>query len=355
MKTSLPNVTLIGVDCIDIERLRIAADICEKDFSFGAVKLLSSIPSDDPRVIKIPAIRSTKEYSEFCIKDMARYVDTEFALIFQHDGFILNPAAWTGDFLNYDYIGAPWYHLGGLRVGNGGFSLRSKRLLEHIAAQYKTIGGALDPEDMWICQTARASIEKAGMSFAPEKLAKQFSKEGDHHSVMWNGEFGFHGIKYTDISLWLEQHPEYKEKLVNPLDDYARLMKKYPVWDGTVHTLRYRTIHMPAFKALAAGQRGYDARADDDLDEESMTPGQTVVFKRSGVPFAKVPIAAFERKIKTIEHFATKSSLLAKYPGVQITYPVKVQLPKWKSFLARTLGNAFCPRSKPYTLLRFEP
>ena len=56
-------------------------------------------------------------------------------LIIQHDGFILNHKAWDNEFLNYDYIGAPVYWMGNklIEVGNGGFSLRSKKLLKIIA------------------------------------------------------------------------------------------------------------------------------------------------------------------------------------------------------------------------------
>ncbi len=44
---TLKNITLLGLDCVDLERLKIARDICTKDIEFGAVKLLSSIESDD--------------------------------------------------------------------------------------------------------------------------------------------------------------------------------------------------------------------------------------------------------------------------------------------------------------------
>ena len=62
MKKELSNITLIGIDCVDLKRLQLAADISTKDISFGKVKLLTSIKSDDPRVIQIPHINSTKKY-----------------------------------------------------------------------------------------------------------------------------------------------------------------------------------------------------------------------------------------------------------------------------------------------------
>src|ERR1700742_303923 len=100
----LPNVTLLGIDCVTIDRLILAANICQKDFQFAEVKLLSSLFSLDHRVISIPPINSIRAYSEFVLKDLAEYVNTEFVLIIQYDGFILNPAAWSDEFLAYDYI-----------------------------------------------------------------------------------------------------------------------------------------------------------------------------------------------------------------------------------------------------------
>ncbi len=44
MKKDLPDVTLLGVDCVDIERLVTASEICQKEFNFAEVKLLTSLP-----------------------------------------------------------------------------------------------------------------------------------------------------------------------------------------------------------------------------------------------------------------------------------------------------------------------
>ena len=48
----------------------------------------------------------------------------------QWDGYAVNPGAWDAAFLDCDYLGAKWsWHKDAMRVGNGGFSLRSRRLL----------------------------------------------------------------------------------------------------------------------------------------------------------------------------------------------------------------------------------
>ncbi len=224
---ALPDVTLIGIDCVDLTRALRAADISTADIDFGAVKLLSSLPSTDPRVIAIPPVTSIEAYSRFCLTELWRYVDTPYALIFQHDGFILNPSAWQDSWREYDYIGAPieigqWTvkrhgvpasSISDLVVGNGGFSLRSRRLLELTA----TLAAADDfnmtePEDWAQCYTERAKLETAGMRFAPVLVAEAFSFEGrSPEYCQYVDSFGFHGLRWTNISRWLDTHPQYRE------------------------------------------------------------------------------------------------------------------------------------------------
>ncbi|WP_298902508.1 DUF5672 family protein [uncultured Psychroserpens sp.] len=186
---NLDNVTLLGVDCIDINRLIQAADISQKFVSFKSVKLLTHLESSDKRIVRIPQIDSIEGYSKFMIKELEKYVDTEFVLIFQYDGFVLNPNRWSETFLEYDYIGAPAFW----GMGNGGFSLRSKKLLS-ILSETNDIE-EFHPEDLRICKTYRSSLESKGIQFAPEEIAHKFSVENN----AWNGQFGFHN---ADISLW---------------------------------------------------------------------------------------------------------------------------------------------------------
>ncbi len=216
---NLPQITLLGADCVDINRLIEVAEICTKDFSFGAIKLLTSLPSINSNIIKIDPINSLGDYSRFIVNKLNNFVDTEFVLIIQYDGFILNPNAWTDEFLSYDYIGSPWWEDGKYIVGNGGFSLRSKKLLSILQEdQFKLSND--DPEDWYICVKKREELERRGIKFAPADLAKQFSLESNEKDgVVWTNQFGFHGLKWTDISAWLKAHPEHQIK--NDLDDWA--------------------------------------------------------------------------------------------------------------------------------------
>lgn len=225
MKTQLPQVTLFGLDCVDIARLIQAAEICMREFDFGQVVLLSSLPSDYPRVRQIDPVDSIGAYDEFMTKRLSPYVETEFVLTIQFDGFILNPDAWSDEFLQYDYIGAPWWLEGHCVVGNGGFSIRSKKLLEVLESDASIPRPAGVPEDWLICVDCREHLEKRGLKFAPVDVARRFSFEANERDgVVWTDQFGFHGLKWTDISRWTQEHPEYR--IDNLLDEWALETKR---------------------------------------------------------------------------------------------------------------------------------
>jgi Hsp90 protein/Protein of unknown function (DUF5672)/Histidine kinase-, DNA gyrase B-, and HSP90-like ATPase len=197
----LPEVTLLGIDCINIKRLVMAAQICQRKIKFGKVALLSSIVSSNKDTIRIPHIGTSEDYSKFMIKNVHEYVQTDYVLIIQWDGFILNPDAWDDTFLQYDYIGAPWDFTDRYNVGNGGFSLRSKRLLS-ILSHDKHITN-FHPEDLQIGRAYREYLEAKGVRFAPDSIAARFSIEGNkRYGYKWNNEFGFHSYLLTDISNW---------------------------------------------------------------------------------------------------------------------------------------------------------
>ncbi|MDE2037798.1 MAG: hypothetical protein KGI69_01070 [Patescibacteria group bacterium] len=218
----LPHVTLLGIDCVNVERLQAAMDVCQKDVDFGAAKLLTSLPTDDSRLVDISPIKNIQEYSRFCAEDLVKYVDTDYVLLVQYDGFILNPESWMDEFLKYDYIGAPWLVanwsvrdfnfpaslLGTKVVGNGGFSLRSKRFLE-VSAKLMREGKIpqIHPEDVSLCIWHRDLLDAEGIKIAPAELAEAFSIEGDDN--VFDRQFGFHGFSWTDIDKWIDKHPEY--------------------------------------------------------------------------------------------------------------------------------------------------
>jgi len=281
-------------------------------------------------------------------------VKTDHVLIFQYDGFILNPSAWTDEFLRYDYVGAPWHGPGSPQVGgNGGFSLRSKRLLDLIGKNYRKIGGQIFPEDLWICEKARPFLEKEGIKFAPKEISSIFSKEGNERGVFWNGEFGFHGINCTDISKWLENNPEYKKFFVQKLDDFTTFMKKYPVYDGTIHVLNMKPIQLENYKKLSTGQKNYDCRLDADLSLlDEIKPGHKIIYKLFRILLSQVGVPTFERTISKVEEFSSKKELFKAHPKIEIT--PSFNLPKWKQRLIKIFGNLMFPNDKRYVIIWFK-
>jgi hypothetical protein len=141
------------------------------------------------KIIPLNYIRNIGDYSQFIIKELYRHIHTSHVLIIQWDGFVINYDAWQDEFLKYDYIGAPWPFELNTVVGNGGFSLRSKKLLE--ALQDEDIKG-IQPEDQCICITNKELLQsRYQIEIAPVAIAEQFSFE---FSVQPLKPFGFHGF-----------------------------------------------------------------------------------------------------------------------------------------------------------------
>jgi glycosyltransferase involved in cell wall biosynthesis len=203
-KIHLPQITLVGADCVDIERLIDAADKSCEGIEFGAVKLFSSLESDDPRVYRIRHLGSKEDYSWFIMKEMVHYIDTEYILIIQHDGYIIDPMKWRPEWLQYDLIGAVWEWYpedGRTRVGNGGLSVRSKRLMEIVKKDnsiYPMNEHGINhhcEEDHVICRIFGKYLQdNYGIKFAPEDEARKFSIEAWRNpDPVYRGQFGFHG------------------------------------------------------------------------------------------------------------------------------------------------------------------
>jgi hypothetical protein len=132
---------------------------------------------DGIEVANIGPLPSRDAYSDFVLKRLLPHVATKHVLLVQWDGYVVNPAAWEPAFLECDYIGAPWFwQPEGFRVGNGGFSLRSRRLL--VALQDPRIV-LKDAEDLTIGHAFRTLLEtEFSIRFADEPLAERFASSG---------------------------------------------------------------------------------------------------------------------------------------------------------------------------------
>lgn len=215
----LPDVTLICVDTRTPEQAIQAMRRSQAHIAFGKCVLIGASPSAEQLRLAeaggiewrtIEPLRSIGDYSRFVLQELVHHVDTSHALIVQWDGFVTHPAMWEPGFLAWDYIGPPWYVKDRMHaVGNGGFSLRSRRLL---AATATLPYDGHSPEDRVICIDCRAQLESAGqIRFAPLDLARRFGVEQGPRV----DAFGFHGIEHfahelsaQELATWLDDAPD---------------------------------------------------------------------------------------------------------------------------------------------------
>ncbi len=185
----LDNVTLVAITDLHFEGTEYALKKSQEEIAYYDVQLIH------------PDLGSSNAYSYFVLYELHKYIESPFALVVQHDGYVLNPEKWTDQFLEYDYIGAPWpaethYTKEGVevRVGNGGFSLRSKKLLSaftDLGLTYTDDGTGFFHEDGQICNYHRKALEDNGIKFAPVELAARFSRELPVPESV-EDTFGFH-------------------------------------------------------------------------------------------------------------------------------------------------------------------
>lgn len=211
----LSQITLVAItDEKKYEDTVKAVDFCCKEITFGDVSLITNAQkSNSYKHIHNDLVKNLDGYNRICINQLHEIVKTEFCLLVQWDGFIINHNLWTDDFLNYDYIGAPWDHASSKnRIGNGGFSLRSRKFLEVSSKlnykpdecewiydwqkQYRDI----TPEDWFLCYENYEHMLENDIKFPSVKTAANFSIEYPVPCHAFNKEdintynsFGFHG------------------------------------------------------------------------------------------------------------------------------------------------------------------
>lgn len=227
---TLNDVTVVSVSGIDPRGGMRAIEISMRGMNFGAAVLIGHNKPENlnpkitfkqcrPDQLKSKDPKNKDDYSKFMAYDLGDYIDTEFALIVHNDAYVLRPYQWDYEFLEYDYIGAPWpegkYFTPegvNVRVGNGGFSLRSKKMmniLRDLKLPFIDNGTGQCNEDGLMCVYHRKTLENNGIKFAPVPLASKFSQE--KHLPDSNPEpFGFHDNKrvippFFEAKYWLKK------------------------------------------------------------------------------------------------------------------------------------------------------
>ncbi len=217
----LNDVTLCAVDCVTPNLAAAALDRSLGHCQFAHAILLSDTPTQTlAEWIKIDPIGSIDAYNEFMLRDLVKYIDTSYVLVIQWDGFVIDPLVWTDEFLEYDYIGARWHNFPtGSDIGNGGFSLRSRRLLQAMTSPDFEFSGAA--EDLVIGRVNRRYLEKThGIRFAPTQIADRFSYERVEPS---GRTFGFHGF----FNAWRHMDDAQVLALIDTLPPKALLRRDF--------------------------------------------------------------------------------------------------------------------------------
>lgn len=207
VRRALPNVTLLAVACTKVDETIYALKHSMAGLDFHEVLLLTHEPRNlDDLGIKVINIEQLdyKGYNHFVLYKLKDYVSTDFCLLVQNDGYVLRPNKWDDIFFNYDYIGAPWpkdthFTADGtnVRVGNGGFSFRSKALLNaptDLQLPFTDNGTGFYHEDGVICVYYKKQLEDYGLKFPPVEVAAKFSHETDCPETVVKS-FGFHRYK----------------------------------------------------------------------------------------------------------------------------------------------------------------
>jgi Protein of unknown function (DUF5672) len=198
MRLKLPTVTLLCIDCLNANRAAKVLEICKSKCDFGAVKLLTNIPIDYEHAVKIIPLNSLIAYSIFMLTRVHEYVDTDHFLIVQRDGWILNPGSWNPDWLQLDYIGGLYMQYE--KCGSGGFSLRSKKIMQEVSKITPVWDGTQKGadliqkdlsfyEDGMLCLTGFSNLFKIGSL----EQAADFSQAGNRTPKYFRKfPFGFH-------------------------------------------------------------------------------------------------------------------------------------------------------------------
>ena len=215
-KIELTDVTILSITSNEMDEAQISMKISSHNINFAKCKLLcSSLPKKkypDIEYVSIPLINNVDDYNKIVFQDLYKYFDTSHCLIVQADSFVVNSKLWKNEFLEYDYIGGPWpnkikvnsnlvLNLEKNPVGNGGFSLRSKKLAEVTAKiKFDSLNFPLKAEDVVICHYLYEKMITNDIKFAPAKLAAQFSMENidNLYGQNKNSVFGFHGKHLRD-------------------------------------------------------------------------------------------------------------------------------------------------------------
>lgn len=228
---SLPDVTLIMVETQVHELARVALDDALARVNFGGVVVYTDRPEafgtmskrltgydgsgaavTEPavRAIKVPNWPDKFGAEAFYYMEAAQAARTSHVLMYQWDAGVRDVNCWSDDFLAFDYIGAPWpgkrggqwTPKPGFTVGNGGFTLISKRMSDYLFAHRARLQVRTD---MDMSYRAREELERNGFRWAPEDVAYRFAFEHGDNAQRYTPSFGYHDVFNWHLALPREE------------------------------------------------------------------------------------------------------------------------------------------------------
>ena len=230
-KLRLNRVTLVAVTSVNIKETLKAMEYSMRGIEFeDAVFVSHERPQNLPnsiRFYKCDKITDINVFNHYMVFDLWKCINTEYIILVHADGFVVNPESWREEFLNYDYIGAPWPEPkdsesqrdknGNIcRVGNS-VSLRSKLLLElpsrmNFEWKAQDSSNKIYNEDSYICVYNKHLFEENGMKYAPVEVAKYFSHETPLPETKGIKPFAFH--KYAGHNFFYPDMGFIKLKII---------------------------------------------------------------------------------------------------------------------------------------------
>ena len=207
MKKYLKDVTLLAYSSHEVPQTIASLQKCQEGLDFAETKLLCHEKPDGlPENILYefaPEINDIDDFNYYMFLELGKHVNTSHVLYVQAHAWILHPELWDNEWLQYDWIGSPWKVIPNayltddgerIRNGNGGFSLRSKRLLDapHILGLKLEERQGYFNEDGNLAVYHRAKLLEYGIKYAPVEVAARFAYENAVPENIGIPPFGYH-------------------------------------------------------------------------------------------------------------------------------------------------------------------
>ena len=189
----LPTVTAIALTGIKFEEHKKVLDKMCGQIEFGAAKIIWDTKID-----------SVDYWNKAIVYDLWKYFDTAHCFLFHADWYTINPDLWNPEWLELDFIGAPWplptddysYRdpFGNIQGVGNSVGLRSRflqKLPTDLNLEWKSYYGNTN-EDGFFSVHNRHIFEQHGCRFATFEQALLFGKE---HELLENSglrTFSFH-------------------------------------------------------------------------------------------------------------------------------------------------------------------